>query len=147
MIELLEQMLVAEREERERFRHAHPPDVFAPGPPLASGSCGPATRGCCCARRGRVELIEGPAGPGARPGQPGVAWPERGAAAARRSAGLVLFTDGLFEGRAGPGSERLGEDGLLAMARDLATLPAAAFVDALLDTDRGRGRPLRRPGR
>ena len=45
----------------------------------------------------------------------------------------MLFTDGLFEWRTGPGSERLGEDGLLAMARDLAALPAAGFVDALID--------------
>ena len=46
---------------------------------------------------------------------------------------LVLFTDGLFEGRIGPGSERLGEDGLLAMARDMTGLPAATFVDALIE--------------
>ncbi|TXS43766.1 PP2C family protein-serine/threonine phosphatase [Streptomyces sp. OR43] len=45
--------------------------------------------------------------------------------------GLVLFTDGLFEGRTGPDS-RLGEEGLLAMARARAGLPARAFVDALV---------------
>ncbi len=48
-------------------------------------------------------------------------------------ASLVLFTDGLFEGRTGPGSERLGEEGLLAMARELAARPAAAFVDGLIE--------------
>lgn len=46
-------------------------------------------------------------------------------------AGVVLFTDGLFEGRTGPDS-RLGEDGLLALARASARLPARPFVDALV---------------
>ncbi|MEW2180440.1 SpoIIE family protein phosphatase [Streptomyces sp. NPDC005406] len=45
--------------------------------------------------------------------------------------GLVLFTDGLFEGRTGPDT-RLGEEGLLAMARDRAGLPARPFIDALV---------------
>jgi serine phosphatase RsbU (regulator of sigma subunit) len=45
----------------------------------------------------------------------------------------VLFTDGLFEGRTGPGSERLGEDGLLDIARRLAALPSADFVDTMID--------------
>ncbi|MFJ6465482.1 PP2C family protein-serine/threonine phosphatase [Streptomyces sp. NPDC091387] len=45
---------------------------------------------------------------------------------------LVLFSDGLFEGRTGPDT-RLGEDGLLAMARSRATLPARPFIDALVD--------------
>lgn len=46
--------------------------------------------------------------------------------------GLVLFTDGLFEGHAGRGNERLGEAGLLQMAQALADLPGPAFVDALI---------------
>lgn len=44
---------------------------------------------------------------------------------------LVLFTDGLFEGRTGPQS-RLGEEGLLAMARRHGALSPRAFVDALV---------------
>lgn len=44
---------------------------------------------------------------------------------------LVLFTDGLFEGRTGPKS-RLGEDGLLAMAGKYGALEPGAFVDALV---------------
>ncbi|MEU5716996.1 fused response regulator/phosphatase [Streptomyces sp. NPDC020403] len=44
---------------------------------------------------------------------------------------LVLFTDGLFEGRTGP-QERLGEEGLLAMAERYADLGPRAFVDALV---------------
>jgi len=44
---------------------------------------------------------------------------------------LVLFTDGLFEGRNGPDS-RLGEEGLLEMARAHGQLPGRGFVDALV---------------
>ncbi len=47
--------------------------------------------------------------------------------------GLVLITDGLFEGHIGRGNERLGEAGLLELARSLAALPGRAFVDALID--------------
>jgi serine phosphatase RsbU (regulator of sigma subunit) len=47
--------------------------------------------------------------------------------------GLFLLTDGLFEGHSGHGNARLGEDGLLALARSLAPLPGAAFVDAVID--------------
>ena len=46
--------------------------------------------------------------------------------------GLLLLTDGLFEGHSGRGDERLGEDGLLEMARSLAALPGPAFVDELI---------------
>jgi serine phosphatase RsbU (regulator of sigma subunit) len=48
--------------------------------------------------------------------------------------GLLLLTDGLFEGYCGSGTQRLGEDGLLALARSNADLPGAAFVDALIDS-------------
>lgn len=54
--------------------------------------------------------------------------------------GLVLLTDGLFEGHAGVGNERLGEDGLLALARSRADLPGPAFVDALIDGAEQRAR-------
>ncbi|MEW5809966.1 MAG: SpoIIE family protein phosphatase [Actinomycetota bacterium] len=47
--------------------------------------------------------------------------------------GLVLLTDGLFEGHVGRGNERLGEEGLLELARSLAHLPGPQFVDALID--------------
>lgn len=48
-------------------------------------------------------------------------------------AGLVLLTDGLFEGHSGRGNLRLGEAGLLALAGEFAHLPGAAFVDAVID--------------
>jgi serine phosphatase RsbU (regulator of sigma subunit) len=51
----------------------------------------------------------------------------------RHGDGLVLLTDGLFEGRSGRGSERLGERGLLELARSYANLPGAEFVNALID--------------
>lgn len=47
--------------------------------------------------------------------------------------GLVLLTDGLFEGHSGRGNERLGEEGLLELARAHAALPGAEFVDALIE--------------
>ncbi|MBV9722539.1 MAG: fused response regulator/phosphatase [Mycobacterium sp.] len=46
---------------------------------------------------------------------------------------LLLLTDGLFEGHSGRGNERLGEDGLIALARSLAALPGREFVAALID--------------
>jgi serine phosphatase RsbU (regulator of sigma subunit) len=54
--------------------------------------------------------------------------------------GLLLLTDGLFEGHSGPDHERLGEDGLLSLARSLAALPGAAFVDALIGGAEERAR-------
>jgi serine phosphatase RsbU (regulator of sigma subunit) len=53
---------------------------------------------------------------------------------------LVLLTDGLFEGHSGRGNERLGEDGLLELARTFATLPGPAFVDALIDSAEERAK-------
>ncbi|MFY1621511.1 PP2C family protein-serine/threonine phosphatase [Micromonospora sp. WMMD736] len=55
--------------------------------------------------------------------------------------GLVLLTDGLFEGRSGQGNERLGEQGLLELARSVAHLPGPAFVDALIDAAEQRAQP------
>ena len=129
MIGLLEQMLVAERENENEFATltllTFPPDrrtvrILRAGHP-----------GLLLRTAGRVDFIEGPAGP-ALGLVTDVAW-RADELPLPAGAGLVLFTDGLFEWRVGPGSERLGEDGLLAMARDLAALPAAEFVDALID--------------
>jgi serine phosphatase RsbU (regulator of sigma subunit) len=53
--------------------------------------------------------------------------------------GLLLLTDGLFEGHSGRGDERLGE-GLLELARSLAALPGPAFVDALIGQAESRAR-------
>lgn len=56
--------------------------------------------------------------------------------------GLMLLTDGLFEGPAGEGGERLGEEGLLATARSLARLPGAEFVKALISETAARAEPF-----
>jgi serine phosphatase RsbU (regulator of sigma subunit) len=130
LIGLLEQMLVAEREDENVFvtltHLAFLPDrrrvrILRAGHP-----------GLLLRTVGGVEMIEEPAGP-ALGLAPGLCWPEQ-EMPLPSGASLVLFTDGLFEGRVGPGSERLGEEGLVAMARDLAARPAAEFVDALIDS-------------
>lgn len=77
-----------------------------------------------------VEWVEPPAGPalGLRAGD----WPQHDLELAAGQ-GLLLLTDGLFEGYSGLGTERLGEDGLLALAQKHAQLPGPQFVDALID--------------
>jgi serine phosphatase RsbU (regulator of sigma subunit) len=129
LIELLEQMLVAEREGERVFATltclAFPPDrrlvrVLRAGHP-----------GLLLRVAGRVDLIEGKVGP-ALGLVPGHGWREEDLPLPA-GASLVLFTDGLFEGRVGPGSERLGEDGLLGVARELAALPPDRFTDRLIE--------------
>ncbi len=134
---LLEQMLMAEREDDHLFAtltHL----VFGPDQRsvrvLRAGHPGLLLR-----TPGHVDLVEGPAGPAVGL-EPGASWPEQELPLPPGS-GLVLFTDGLFEGRVGPGSQRLGEEGLLAMARGLAMLPPADFVDTLLDTTEAAAAP------
>jgi serine phosphatase RsbU (regulator of sigma subunit) len=78
----------------------------------------------------RVEWIEPPAGPAL--GLSAGDWP-RHELELPAGQGLLLLTDGLFEGYSGEGNRRLGEDGLLALARRNARLPGPAFVDALID--------------
>jgi len=129
MIGLLEQMLVAERESENAFATLTLL-TFAPDRRrvqiLRAGHPGLLLR-----TAGRVDFIEGQAGP-ALGLVAGVGWRTE-ELLLPPGAGLVLFTDGLFEGRVGPGSERLGEDGLVAMARELAGLPAAEFLDTLIE--------------
>jgi serine phosphatase RsbU (regulator of sigma subunit) len=79
---------------------------------------------------GTVEWIEPPAGSAL--GLDSTDWSEHEVELPEGS-GLLLLTDGLFEGHTGQGNERLGEVGLLKLARSLAVLPGPAFVDALID--------------
>lgn len=79
---------------------------------------------------GGVEWVEPPAGPAL--GLRADDWP-RHELELSAGQGLLLLTDGLFEGYSGEGTRRLGEDGLLALARSHAHLPGPAFVDALID--------------
>lgn len=46
--------------------------------------------------------------------------------------GLMLFTDGLFEGHTDASQDRLGEDGLLELARTVTVTEPAVFVDELI---------------
>jgi serine phosphatase RsbU (regulator of sigma subunit) len=126
---LLEQMLIAERDDERVFATlsyvAFPPDrrsvrILRAGHP-----------GLLLRAGGRVELVEGEAGP-ALGLVPSVGWQAQ-EMPLPAGASLVLFTDGLFECRIGPGSERLGEEGLLARARELAGLPPAEFTDGLIE--------------
>lgn len=92
---------------------------------------------------GTVEWIEPPAGPALglhlrdRPQD----WPQH-EVEVPVDHGLLLLTDGLFEGYSGYGRERLGEDGLLALARSQAALSGPAFVDALIDGAQQRAQSL-----
>ncbi|MFJ8025773.1 PP2C family protein-serine/threonine phosphatase [Streptomyces sp. NPDC096311] len=54
---------------------------------------------------------------------------------------VVLFTDGLFEGRTGP-STRLGEEGLLRLAMQHGHLPGQEFIDALVHGAVSRAAPF-----
>ncbi|WP_082958945.1 PP2C family protein-serine/threonine phosphatase [Mycobacterium sp. E3198] len=77
-----------------------------------------------------VGWVEPPAGPAL--GLRADDWPQHDLDLAT-GRGLLLLTDGLFEGYSGEGNRRLGEDGLLELARRHAQLPGPAFVDALID--------------
>lgn len=86
---------------------------------------------------GDVRWLEPPAGPalglGARE------WPVN-ELELPQGHGLLLLTDGLFEGHSGHGNERLGEQGLLELARSLAALPGRDFVDTLIGEVEARAR-------
>jgi serine phosphatase RsbU (regulator of sigma subunit) len=84
---------------------------------------------------GTVDWFEPPSGPAV--GLGGDRWPQY-AMELTEGVGLVLLTDGLFEVHSGRGADRLGENGLLELARSLATLPGPAFVDALIDQAEAR---------
>jgi serine phosphatase RsbU (regulator of sigma subunit) len=77
-----------------------------------------------------VDWLEPPAGPAL--GLGGTDWPIN-ELELPTGYGLLLLTDGLFEGHSGVGNQRLGEDGLLELARSRAALSGSAFVNALID--------------
>lgn len=128
-IGLLEQILLAEREQENLFAT------------LTHLAFAPDRRHVCIVRAGHpglllrtagtVKWIEPPAGP-AIGLFPDSCWQEE-EVHLPADAGLVLFTDGLFEGRVGPENQRLGEEGLIGMARELNALGPAAFVDTLIE--------------
>jgi serine phosphatase RsbU (regulator of sigma subunit) len=79
---------------------------------------------------GTVDWLEPPAGPAL--GLNGYDWPLN-QLELPKGHGVVLLTDGLFEGHSGRGDERLGERGLLELARSVAHLSGPAFLDALIE--------------
>ncbi|MFB7775296.1 PP2C family protein-serine/threonine phosphatase [Streptomyces bauhiniae] len=89
-------------------------------------------------RRGAhdVDWVEVPGGPalGLIPG--GARWPTAELPVPPGSS-VVLFTDGLFEGHVSRGPQRLGEEGLLALAREAAGLTPDEFVDRLIGEAEG----------
>lgn len=85
-------------------------------------------------RDGTVEWVEPPGGPAL--GLRGDDWP-RCELDLPAGQGLLLLTDGLFEGYSGQGIRRLGEDGLLELARAHANKPGPEFVDSLIDGAQG----------
>lgn len=87
---------------------------------------------------GDVDWLEPPAGPALGLGAQN--WPQDELRLAD-GYGLLLLTDGLFEGHAGAGNERLGEEGLLRVARSLADLPGPKFVSALIEEAERRALP------
>jgi serine phosphatase RsbU (regulator of sigma subunit) len=131
----LERVLHAERTETGVFATvlsvAIPPD----GSPLTALRAG--HPGMLLHGRATVEWIEPPFGPAL--GLHADDWPEHEVELPVEH-GLLLLTDGLFEGHAGQGNQRLGEDGLLELSRSFSGLPGPAFVDALVDGVEERAR-------
>lgn len=125
----LERVLHAERADNGVFATvlilAIPPFDSAPITAVRAGHPGMLLHG-----PGSVEWIEPAFGPAL--GLHGTDWPEC-ELVLPPGHGLLLLTDGLYEGYAGRGSRRLGEDGLLELARERAGLPGTEFVDALID--------------
>jgi serine phosphatase RsbU (regulator of sigma subunit) len=140
LIGLLEQMLMAERDGERLFATLTHLSLAADGGSariLRAGHPGLLLRGD--AIPGGVELVEGEGGP-ALGLVPGHDWRAQEVALPAGTS-VMLFTDGLFEGRTGPGSERLGEDGLVELARELAAEAPAAFVDRLIARVEEKARP------
>ena len=124
----LERILRAERAGRGIFATVLSLRIPPAGTAITAVRAGPP--GMLLHGRGTVEWVEPASGPAL--GLHGSDWAEQ-QVELPDGMGLVLLTDGLFEGHIGRGNERLGEAGLLELARSLAHLPGPAFVDALID--------------
>lgn len=129
-LRLLEQVLLAERSD---------PRTFATATTL---TLSPAHRRARVLRAGHPgalvgsvpnwDLVETAGGPalGFLPGQ--ADWPEATIELPGRTA-IALFTDGLFEGCVNAHRDRLGEPGLLALARGITADTPEGFADTLID--------------
>ncbi|TSE02225.1 fused response regulator/phosphatase [Skermania sp. ID1734] len=83
--------------------------------------------------RGQVDWLEAPGGPALGIRRDGGDWPTH-TFDLPSGCGLILLTDGLFEGHCAANEARLGEAGLLRLAQSLASLPAEQFIDTLIDS-------------
>ncbi|MFD6859638.1 PP2C family protein-serine/threonine phosphatase [Rhodococcus sp. NPDC060090] len=125
----LEEILVAERAADRIFATV---TVLAMAPDRRTVSIMRAGHpGLLLRSENEVEWVEAPGGP-ALGLMPGVAtWPVHHLELPEGAA-VTLFTDGLFEGHTGSGHERLGEGGLLELARRGIGLEPADFIDMLI---------------
>lgn len=130
----LDRILRAERTGEGTFATALSVAIPSEGPIMAVRAGHP---GMLLHSRDAVEWIEPPGG--AALGLHAGDWTEQEVGLADGE-GLLLLTDGLFEGHSGVGDERLGEDGLLELARSMVALPGKAFVDGLIDGAADRAR-------
>ncbi len=132
LLRLLERVLVAERAGTE---------IFAT---LTQLSIAPDRREVRVLRAGhpglllreppeRVRFIELPGGPALGILPEHADWPESTLQVPPGGA-VVIFTDGLIEGRVGSGRERLGEEGLVELANRHPDRPADDFLDAVIDS-------------
>ncbi|MFI1913817.1 PP2C family protein-serine/threonine phosphatase [Nocardia sp. NPDC020380] len=129
-LELMEEVLLAERSDRRTFATAttltlHPADHTARV--LRAGHPGALSRSAT-----GWDWVEIPGGPalGFLPGRAN--WPET-TVDLPVDGGLALFTDGLFEGCVDARRNRLGEQGLLDLARTIRAAGPETFVDELID--------------
>lgn len=128
-LRLLEQVLLAERADRQTFATATSLMLDRQSGQVLVRRAG--HPGMLWHRRGELSWVEVDGGPalGFMPGR--AQWPAV-QLDLPADAGLMLFTDGLFEGRVGRDGARLGEAGLLAAARAVSTDRPASFVDELI---------------
>ncbi|GAB2817183.1 SpoIIE family protein phosphatase [Actinocorallia aurea] len=129
LLGLLEEILDAEREEPETFVTATTVTLPAGASSALVSRAG--HHGLLLHEPGEVAWYE-PEGGLALGMVPGLdTWTEHTVPVDDKT-GLVLFTDGLFEGRVSEDGGRLDISGLLEVARGSAGLGSAAFVDALI---------------
>jgi serine phosphatase RsbU (regulator of sigma subunit) len=140
-LRLMEEVLLAERSDRQTFATATTLTLSATDHTarvLRAGHPGALMRSA--AGWDWVEVPGGPAlgfgiGSGHEPD-----WPESVLDLPADSA-LTLFTDGLFEGCVNAERDRLGESGLLALARSVASGEPDEFLDTLIDRVEGLAAP------
>ncbi|WP_246398726.1 PP2C family protein-serine/threonine phosphatase [Mycobacterium vicinigordonae] len=124
----LERVLHAERAENGVFATVLSLAIPPGGGPITAVRAG--HPGMLLHGPGSVEWIEPPYGPAL--GLRCAGWPQH-QVELPPGHGLLLLTDGLFEGYAGISGRRLGEAGLLDLARRHAESPGPEFVDAIID--------------